>query len=220
MISNSRCVVEIDHRYMDCEFAQTSLKQMDQIDNVIFGFGNKKLMIFLDDVHVSSSKLEVDNLVKDYQYFFDNPSIQIEWCYESEFLSINHPSRMLADQWLRLLGSEVVESFDRGERQQICIKYFDCHYQPKLFPMYHIVDEELIPTCALLSFTWWVHRYVDCVDYVVENINKIVTQSIVTIISDEYTNIEDKVENLVYELYSQKILPKLDIASQWIVKEK
>lgn len=219
MISNSHCFIEIDHRYTDCEFAQTSLKQMSQISDAIFGYTHKTLAIFIDDVHTSSSKLTVKDLVDDYKYFFDEESIQIEVYYESEFSSITHPSREIAHKWLKAMGSEVVETFDRGERQQVCIKYFDCHSQPALFPIYHIVDGEMIPTCALLSFTWWVHRYEQC-RYNTQYTKEPIEQCVITIIDRQYYKIENKVQHLVYELYHRYIIPDPNIKFLWIDKEQ
>lgn len=221
MLNNlTNCIVEIDHRYVDCAHRLTSLKQMNQIDDAIRWFKHKNLMIFLDDVHVSSSNLDVHNLIKDYEIFFNDDSTKIEVCYESAFLSINHESRLIADNWLRQLGSEVVESFDRGERQQISIKYFDCHNQSKYFPMYHIIEDEYVPTCALLSFTWWVHRYFQCIENNALVVGEHINQSVITIISDAYSKVEKKVEHLVYELYVQNIIPRMNISSQWINKVK
>jgi len=221
MLNNlTNCIVEIDHRYVDCAHRLTSLKQMNQIDDAIRWFKHKNLMIFLDDVHVSSSNLDVHNLIKDYEIFFNDDSTKIEVCYESAFLSINHKSRLIADTWLRKLGSEAVESFDRGERQQVSIKYLDCHNQPKYFPIYHIVEDEYVPTCALLSFTWWVHRYLLCIENNALVVGEHINQSVITIISDAYTNVEKKVECLVYELYVQNIIPQMNISSQWINKVK
>lgn len=213
-----KAIIEIGHHYIDQMHWELDCYHMKQIKQIISQYDDPHLRIFIDDVHVMQSKLLLWNLRDDYIRELDLPKDhQIEFCFESDFISINNSTHKHLAYLLNDFGTKFTETFDRGTREQIILRYTDIQNEAKLedicFPMYNVTADGVVPTCAFLSLCWCVYRY----GFLRERFNCI-DGKVITIVDKKYEAIERKVERVVKKLYSIKKLEP-SIQCEWIILE-